>query len=211
MAVYSVGEAAGHRYIAMELVEGRRTLRDLIDETGHAPELPAGHYRRVAELFAAVADALQVAHEAGVVHRDVKPRNILIAGDGRPRVADFGLAKIAAEESLTETGQIAGTYCYMSPEQAQAERMGVDYRTDVFSLGSTFYEVLTLTRPFEGDTSHQVLLKVVHHDPPDPRRIRSRVPGDLSVICMKAIEKRRDHRYQTMRALAADLRRHLDN
>jgi len=104
-----------------------------------------------------VADALHHAHESGVIHRDVKPSNILITKDGKSKVTDFGLAKIEDALALSRTGDFAGTPYYMSPEQAMSRRMGIDKRTDIYSLGATLYEMLTLKRPFRGETSHEVL------------------------------------------------------
>ncbi len=207
VTVHGVGEDDGVHWIALELVPGGTTLADEIARLRGARELPAGWYRRVAELFAAVADALAVAHEHGVVHRDVKPSNVLIDPQGRPRVADFGLARLEGEASLSRTGEMLGTPFYASPEQIGARRGGVDARTDVFSLGATLYEALTLTRPFDGDTSHQVWAKIRELDPPDPRALRSRVPRDLAVIAQKALEKDPERRYPTLRAMADDLRR----
>src|SRR5262245_45056215 len=112
---------------------------------------------------------------------------------------------------MSQTGDFAGTYFYMSPEQVTARRMGIDHRTDVFSLGVVLHELLALRRPFEGDTSHQVAAQIVTKDPPDLRTIRSRVPRDLAVIAGKALEKDRDKRFASMAELAADLRRHLAN
>ena len=209
VAVHAFGEVDGIHYIAQELVGDGRSLSDRLAELHKLPELPREHYREVAEFFARIAEALQVAHDAGVEHRDVKPGNVLIAPDGGPKVADFGLAHVEDALALSRTGEFAGTPFYMSPEQAASRRMGIDHRTDIFSLGATLYEALTLTRPFDGDTSHQVLEKVMLQDPVDPQKLRSRVPRDLAVICLKALEKQRDHRYASMEAMASDLRRFL--
>ena len=146
-----------------------------------------------------------------MIHRDVKPSNILLTPEGAPKVTDFGLARIEDALALSRTGDFAGTPYYMSPEQAASRRIGIDHRTDIFSLGATLYEMLTLKLPFEGDTSQQVLRKILLEDPPDPRKLRSRTPRDLAVICLKAMEKRPDHRYQSMEELSADLRRFTNN
>ena len=189
VAVHSVGEADGTHYIAQELVEGGVSLADRIKADRDLPELPKDYYENVAALFAKIADALQEAHEGGIIHRDVKPSNILLTEDGEPKVADFGLAQVEDALELSRTGEFAGTPFYMSPEQAMSKRMGLDHRTDVFSLGVTLWEVLALQRPFEGDTSQQVLEKIITEDPVDPQKIRSRCPRDLGVICKKALEK----------------------
>jgi hypothetical protein len=159
----------------------------------------------------AVAEAMQAAHDAGVIHRDLKPQNILIDDEGKPRITDFGLARIAGEESLSGRYGVLGTYYYMSPEQAAAKSIKIDHRTDLFSLGVVLYEMLTLKRPFEGDTEQQVLAQVMFEEPPAPRKVRSRIPLDLSILCMKALEKNREHRYGSMRDFAADVRRFLRN
>ncbi|MEE8469113.1 MAG: serine/threonine-protein kinase, partial [Planctomycetota bacterium] len=209
VTVYDHGDADGLAWIAMELVEGAHTLRDLLDELLAADQVPDGYHTQAAEFIATAADALQAAHEAGVIHRDIKPQNLLIGSDEQPKITDFGLARITDEEMLSVTGDFAGTYAYMSPEQAMAKRMGLDHRTDIFSLGVTFYEMLALRRPFEGDTAAQIAEQIVTKEAPDPRAIRSRVPRDLAVICGKCLEKDRDRRYQSMAELAADLDRYL--
>ncbi|HJM58877.1 MAG TPA: serine/threonine-protein kinase, partial [Planctomycetota bacterium] len=150
-----------------------------------------------------------VAHTGGVIHRDLKPGNILVTDDDRPKVSDFGLAKLTDEHSISLAGQLVGTFAYMSPEQVAVKHAGIDHRTDIFSLGVVLYEMLTLVRAFEGDTTEQVAQKILWEDPVDPRILRSKVPGDLAVICVKAMEKDPGRRYLSMTELAADLRRHL--
>jgi tRNA A-37 threonylcarbamoyl transferase component Bud32 len=211
VTVFGHGQSDGLAWIAMEFVGGAWTLRHFLDEVEHAKELPDGYDRHVAGVVAEIADAMQAAHDAAVIHRDLKPQNVLITSEDKPKVTDFGLARITDETALSVTGDFAGTYFYMSPEQVMARRMGIDHRSDVFSLGVVLYELLALRRPFEGDTSHQVAAQIVTKDPPDIRTIRSRVPRDLAVIAAKALEKDRDKRFQTMKELAADLRRYLAN
>lgn len=209
VAVHAVGEQRGVHYIAQEYVEGGRTLNDKLREFAKEGERPSGYFRDVAELVAAVADALQHAHDSRVIHRDIKPSNVLLTRDGKPKVTDFGLAKVEDALALSRTGDFAGTPYYMSPEQAMSRRMGIDRRTDIYSLGVTLYELLTLKRPFEGDTSHEVLKKIIYLDPVNPHRDNPRVPRDLGTICLKAIEKLPERRYQTMREFGEDLRRYL--
>jgi len=209
VAIHDTGESAGLHWIAMELIEGGLDLSESLDRFRQLPELPTGYYRRTAAFLADVADALEAAHQANVIHRDLKPANILITTDERAKVTDFGLAKLTDERSISMAGQLIGTYYYMSPEQVATRRIGIDHRTDIFSLGVVMYEMLTLVRPFEGDTTEQIARKIMLVDPPSPTEVRSRVPRDLSVICGKALEKDPDRRYPSMAELAADLRRHL--
>ncbi len=209
VAVHGHGEDDGVAWIAMELIEGGFTLRDFLDDVGKRGALPERYHEEVAAFVAQLADALHAAHGMGVIHRDIKPRNVLISPDDRPKATDFGLARITDEARLSVTGEFAGTYCYMSPEQVAARRMGLDHRTDVFSLGVVLYEMLALRRPFDGDTTHQIAHQILQKNPPELRNLRSRIPHDLSVICGKCLEKDRDHRYASMADLAEDLRRFL--
>ncbi len=209
VAIHGVGEDDGVHYIAQELVEGGITLADNLAEIRQNRPRPAGYFREAAALMVEVADALRHAHQAGVIHRDIKPSNILITAEGRPKLTDFGLAKVEDALALSRTGDFAGTPYYMSPEQAASRRMGIDKRTDIFSLGVTFYELLALDRPFEGDTSHEVLRKILLDEPRDPRKLCARVPRDLAVICLKAMEKKPEARYTSMKEFGNDLRRWL--
>jgi len=211
VAVYGYGEDGGRHWIAQELVEGSWTLRDFIDEMRNADELPPNYYRSVATFLVALADALQAAHDAGVIHRDVKPQNVLITKDDRPKLTDFGLARITDEMAVSITGDFAGTWLYMSPEQVTAKRIEIDHRTDIFSLGVVMYEMLGLVRPFTGDTTHQIAEKIIYWEPVDLTKLRSKLPHDLAVICGKALEKRKDARYPTMQEFAGDLSRWLNN
>jgi serine/threonine protein kinase len=208
VSVYAIGEHEGTHFIVQELVPGGRTLSDMLDEARRLPELPRDWYRDVAGLFARVADALHAAHESGVVHRDVKPGNILLTEEGRPKLADFGLALVEDELGLSQTGDLLGTPFYMSPEQILGSRDGVDHRTDIFSAGASLYEALTLTRPFTGDR-RQLMQAILQRDPVDPRRLHRNVPRDLAVICLKALEKQPARRFANASELAADLRRFL--
>ncbi|MFT5050753.1 MAG: serine/threonine protein kinase, partial [Chlamydiales bacterium] len=211
VSVHGFGEDGGIAWIAMELVDGCWTLRDFLDDIAREDEVPAEYDLQVARFVQRLAQAMQAAHEAGVIHRDLKPQNVLIAPDEKPKVTDFGLARLTDESALSQTGDFAGTYFYMSPEQVAAKRAGIDHRTDIFSLGVLMYEMLTLRRPFHGDTTHQVAQQIMWHDAPDMRAIRSRIPRDLAVICGKALEKDPEKRYGAMADLAADIERHLAN
>ncbi|MCH2107260.1 MAG: serine/threonine-protein kinase, partial [Planctomycetes bacterium] len=208
--IHSVGAADGRHFMAQELVEGSFTLADVLNEFRQVDEIPESYYGRTAALFVKIGKALQHAHEEGVIHRDIKPSNLLINSDDQPKVADFGLAMMEDQLSLSRTGEFMGTPFYMSPEQAASKRMGIDHRTDIFSLGATLYEALTLIRPFNGDTSQQVFQQILLADPPNPREVRSRVPRDLAVICLKALEKMPEQRYPTMAAFVEDLDRYLN-
>jgi WD40 repeat protein len=211
VAVYGHGESDGLAWIAMELVPGAWDLRDFLDEVVRMGDVPDGYDKKVAQFVAKVADAVQAAHDAGVIHRDLKPQNILITESDDPKVTDFGLARIVDEQALSHTGDFAGTYFYMSPEQVAAKRAGLDHRTDVFSLGVVLYEMLSFQRPFQGDTEHQIAEQILIKDPPALRTIRSKIPRNLAVICSRAIEKDRDKRYQSIKDFASDLRRWLEN
>ncbi len=228
--IHAMGQHAGHWYYAMELVQGMplsRVVVELRAAGGHpreeslarmtpgavsAPGTGTGarsYFVRVAEMFAAVAEALDLAHREGIVHRDIKPGNLLLDTEGVLKVVDFGLAiqNDEAGPALTMTGDLLGTPAYMSPEQAMAKRIRIDHRTDVYSLGATLYEALTLRPPFEGKNLYELCSQIVTKDPALPRRVNAKVPRDLETIVLKAMEKDRDKRYQNAGAFARDLRR----
>ncbi|MFH2000404.1 MAG: protein kinase, partial [Planctomycetota bacterium] len=209
VSIYAVGEHEGIHFIAQEFVEGGATLADRLERSRKTGSIPRGYFRETAMLVAKVADALHFAHATGVIHRDVKPSNILLARDGTPKVSDFGLARVEDALALSRSGDFAGTPYYMSPEQVSSRRSHIDFRTDIYSLGVTLYEMLTLSRPFEAETTQEVLKKVIFDEPREPHKLSRRVPIDLSVICLKAMEKRPDQRYETMRAFMDDLNRYL--
>ena len=209
VSVHGRGEDDGLHWIATELVEGCRDLRAVLDDLRQLPRLESSHFERTAALVAKIADALEAAHEADVIHRDVKPGNVLVTPAGEPMVTDFGLAKVMDENSISVQGDMVGTYVYMSPELAAEGPGGVDRRSDVFSLGVVLYELLTLARPFQGDTPQQITRRVALEDPTPPMELRPNVPRDLSVVCMKALEKDPAKRYPSMADFARDLRRYL--
>ncbi len=168
-------------------------------------------FEAVARLIAEVADGLDYAHGRGIIHRDIKPANLMLSKEGRLCITDFGLARIVQEPGMTVTGAFLGTPAYMSPEQIAAGRMNLDHRTDVYSLGAVLYEMLTLQRPFPGESRDEVLGAIMTKDPRPPRRLNSRVPQDLETICLKALEKDPDRRYATAGAFAHDLRQYLQH
>jgi serine/threonine protein kinase/tetratricopeptide (TPR) repeat protein len=169
----------------------------------------SGYFDTVARMIAEVADALEYAHQEGVVHRDIKPSNLLLSPAGRLSVNDFGLARMLEQPGMTMTGEFVGTPAYMSPEQITAGRTPLDRRTDIYSLGATLYELLTLHPPFTGERRDQVLAQILHKEPKPPRKVNPKVPVDLETICLKAMEKDPDRRYQTAGAMGDDLRRHV--
>jgi Tol biopolymer transport system component/predicted Ser/Thr protein kinase len=202
VAVYTEGEDGGVCFYAMELVQGLSLDRVL--EQG----VPFDH-RTVARWAADIAAALDYAHCHGVIHRDVKPSNLILGDEGRIRITDFGLARLREEPAITQTGQLLGTPLYMSPEQLTAG-VEIDGRSDVYSLGATLYQLLTLRPPFAGDSAPQIAARVLNEDPVPPRRIDRRIPVDLETICLKALAKTPGARYARAGELAEDLGRFLD-
>jgi WD40 repeat protein/serine/threonine protein kinase len=235
--VHGVGCERGVHYYAMQLIEGQ-TLAEMISElrrqearvrgqesgvngqpstaattkavlsTEHSTRQPA-YFRTVASLGVQAAEALEHAHGAGVVHRDIKPGNVLIDGKGKLWITDFGLALLQNDAGLTMTGDLVGTTRYMSPEQALAQRVIVDHRTDIYSLGVTLYELLTLHPVFDGRDRQEVLRQIAFEEPRPPRRLNKTVPVELENIVLKAIEKNPADRYATAQDLADDLERFL--
>jgi serine/threonine protein kinase len=172
----------------------------------------AAYFRTVARLGMQAAEALDYAHQMGVVHRDVKPGNLIVDSRGDVWVTDFGLAQLRdGEAGLTMTGDLVGTLRYMSPEQALAKRVVIDHRTDVYSLGMTLYELLTLRPAFPGSDRQELLRQVAFDEPTAPRKVNRAIPHELETIVLKAVEKNPAERYATAQELADDLRRFLSD
>jgi tetratricopeptide (TPR) repeat protein len=168
-------------------------------------------FRTAAGLGIQAAEALEHAHQLGVIHRDVKPGNLLVDGGGRLWVTDFGLAHCQSQAGLTMTGDLVGTLRYMSPEQALGQRVVVDHRTDVYSLGVTLYELLTLQSAFPGGDRQELLRQIALEEPKPPRRLNPALPAELETIVLKAMAKEPADRYATAQELAEDLRRFLED
>jgi serine/threonine protein kinase/tetratricopeptide (TPR) repeat protein len=223
VAIHAQGEHDGQYYYAMELIDGlgldclvrdRAALLTLLRKSSQpagASALPdrwALHdYRTLAGWFADLADALDHAHRCGVVHRDVKPHNLLVDRNGALHLTDFGLARLSEAPTLTAPGDIIGTPAYLSPEQIRDSAGPVDARTDVYSLGVTMYEVLTGKKPFAGDSRDRIMARICDGSYPQLRQLDERIPVDLETICGRAMASRAQDRYPAARDLCNDLRR----
>ncbi len=204
VSVYEVGVDAGRPFIVMELIEGR-SLEHVLRDEEVSP-------RRAVELVAAIALALQHAHDLGIVHRDVKPENVLIDADGEPHVMDFGLANdVSDTRQITVSGQMVGTPSYMAPEQAGSDQHGqTGPHTDVYGLGAVLYRALCGRPPFRADTMLEIVKMVLLDEPAPPRSVRPSVHPDLETITLKCIEKDPGRRYESAGELSDDLERFLD-
>src|SRR6184192_4315136 len=199
VSIYDRGGAEGTYYIAMEYLDGR-SLKELIVARGPAPIHLAVDYARQ------ILAAIRFAHRHGIVHRDIKPHNVLVDGEGRLKVTDFGIAR-AGVSQMTEAGSIIGTAQYLSPEQARPS--DVDERSDLYSLGIVLYELLTGTVPFNGDTPVEIAMKHLSTVPELPSTKRPEIPRDLDLIVMRSLAKDPDDRYQNAEEMDADLERFL--
>jgi eukaryotic-like serine/threonine-protein kinase len=197
VSIFDRGQAEGTYYIAMEYLDGR-SLKELITARGPAPIHVAVDYARQ------ILAALRVAHRQGVVHRDIKPHNVLVDSEGRVKVTDFGIAR-AGPSQMTEEGSIIGTAQYLSPEQAQGAP--VTPSSDLYSVGIVLYELLTGTVPFAGETPVELAMKHLSKVPDPPSRLRPEVPRDLDFVVMRALAKTPEERYQSADEMDADLAR----
>lgn len=201
--IFEVGEYEGHHFFSMGLVEGNSLSARISD--GPLPP------KEAAALVRKIAEAMQYAHDKGVIHRDLKPANVLIDKDGQPRVTDFGLAKkLESDSQLTGTGQILGTPSYMPPEQAAGRTEQVDERADVYALGAILYCLLTGRPPFQAASPMDTLLQVLDREPVPPRTLNAAIPRDMETICLKCLRKEPSRRYQTASDLNADIQRQIN-
>src|SRR6186713_1745640 len=200
--IHEVGERDGCCYFSMKFVEGGQ-----LDEVARREPMPI---RRAAELIAKVARTVHYAHEHGILHRDIKPRNILLDANGEPHLTDFGLARLVeSESSVTQSLDVLGTPSYMAPEQAVGNNAAVSNATDVYGLGAVLYQLLTGHPPFAGGTTYETIKLLEDTEPRSPRLWNPKIDRDLSTICLKCLEKDPKRRYSSALALAEDLERWL--
>ena len=200
--IYEVGERDGSCYFSMKFVEGGQ-----LDEVTRREPMPI---RRAVELIAKVARTVHYAHEHGILHRDIKPGNILLDAKGEPHLTDFGLARLVeSESSVTHTLDVLGTPSYMAPEQAVGNNAAVSSATDVYGIGAVLYQLLTGHPPFAGGTTYETIKLLLDTEPRQPRLLNPKIDRDLSTICLKCLEKDPKRRYSSALALAEDLERWL--
>ncbi len=212
--VFAIGSESGILFYAMQFIEGRNLARVIEGQakgSDSALGLTRDRIRGVAELGRQAAEALAYAHDRDVLHRDIKPSNLLLDAAGHLWITDFGLARIQGDLELTRTGDHLGTPRYMSPEQALGRATSLDGRTDIYSLGATLYELLTLRPAFDGEDRLKLLRQIADDEPISPRRIDPRIPVDLETIVLKAMAKDPNDRYRTAAELSEDLQRFLDD
>src|SRR5467141_1823063 len=200
--IYEVGERDGACYFSMGLVEGGQ-----LDAVAKREPMPIRH---AAELIAKLARTVHYAHEHGILHRDIKPGNILLDAEGEPHLTDFGLARLVESEStVTRTLEVLGTPSYMAPEQAAGNNARLTIATDVYGLGAVLYQLLTGHPPFAGGTTYETIKLLLDNEPRPPRSLNPKIDRELSTICLKCLEKDPQRRYSSALALAEDLERWL--
>src|SRR4051812_34325700 len=200
--IHEVGERDGSCYFSMKFIEGGQ-----LDEVARREPMLI---RRAVELIAKVARIVHYAHEHGILHRDIKPGNILLDRNGEPHLTDFGLARLVeADSTVTGTLEVLGTPSYMAPEQAVGNNAAVSSTTDVYGLGAVLYQLLTGQPPFAGGTTYETIKLLLDTEPRSPRLWNSKIDRDLSTICLKCLEKDPKRRYSSALALAEDLERWL--
>src|SRR5881409_3001113 len=200
--IYEVGERDGACYFSMGLVEGGQ-----LDAVAKREPMPIRH---AAELIAKLARTVHYAHEHGILHRDIKPGNILLDAKGEPHLTDFGLARVVETEStVTRTLEMLGTPSYMAPEQAVGNNAAISSTTDVYGLGAVLYQLLTSQPPFAGGTTYETIKLLLDTEPRQPRLLNPKIDRDLNTICLKCLEKDQERRYSSAFALAEDLERWL--
>ncbi len=205
--VFGLDETTHYLLLLQELIDGPPLEDVLVERAQKALPIDAEACHWAARICQQIAEALAHAHEHGVVHRDIKPGNVLIAPDGSPKLTDFGLAKVEDKLGLSTTGKLMGTPHYMSPEQVAAKPSGIDARTDVYSLGAMLYRMLTHQIPFVGESLEGMLLDIVSREPQPPHKLQPLVDRDLQAVCLKALEKDPDDRYDSAQQMAEDLAR----
>ncbi len=205
VCVHATGFFHARPYIVQELVPGGRSLADVVLAANNGRRLPRRHYLNVAKWTRAICVALQHAHELGVVHRDIKPHNILLTENDEPLLADFGLVLVQDDFTVSQSGDVLGTAAYMSPEQVESRFDEIDARSDVFSVGSMLYELLTLQRPFDSNGLFDTMRAIVERDPAPPTSLRPECPRELERICLRALARRPQERFQSAQEFATAL------
>ncbi len=197
ITIYEIDEIEGEAFISMEFVDGGN-LKKLLSEQSVSLE-------KFYELAIPVCQGLSQAHQRGIIHRDIKSENILLTSEGRPKISDFGLAKLKGSGTITLAGKVLGTAAYMSPEQVQGEEL--DARSDIFSLGIVFYELLTGELPFKGLHPMAIMYSIINEEPLSPAQLRNEIPRSVENIISKALQKNKEQRYQSLEEMTADFKK----
>lgn len=196
VSIYDVGQDQGMYYLVMEMIEGRN-LKEIIKEKGKIP------VNEAVEIAKQICEALEHAHQQQIIHRDIKPHNIILTADGKAKVTDFGIARAVSTATVTHTGSIMGSVHYFSPEQAKGEI--ADEKSDIYALGVVFYEMMTGKLPFEGDSPISVAMKKINGDPQAPREINPLIPETMEQVIKRAMARNPHKRYETVTQLKRDI------